>query len=300
MPPTGDGTVLSASRVVSRTVTVGAIAAVSVAPWPTTVAQSAPPSRVLSAVERPLGVATLGVTAHRTYGVLVQLVADPAGSAAVMVHPRDADRWARIASGRLASALPDSALGLPSLGDVSSALAANYIAWDDRRFLALVLADAALHHRLGVEVGREDLRWFVAAVYDAAALVAESWAGDSTDRLSVFEHLLAIDAMPSGGGKPPAYPASLLGGPPRDGFAVVGVLVDSAGRVDPLSVDPIAASNPVLMQAVLAYIPKARFTPGRRLGRPASMRWMFICEWRFSDPALPRPWTEWVVQRAPR
>ena len=299
-PGSGGGTVRNARQRMSRVGATLLMMRAIVAPILAAGAQPTPTPRVLSAVERPLGMAALGVTAHRTYGVLVQLVADHAGSAALIVHPRAAERWAQIANGKLASGSADSALGLPTLGDLSSALGAHFIEWEGRHFLALVLADAALHRRVGVEVGRDDLRWLVSAVYEAAGQVREAWDSDSTDRLSVFEQLRAIDAMPSGGGKPPPYPASLLGGPPRDGFAAVGVLVDSTGHVDPQSVDPIAASDPVLLQTVLAYIPRARFTPGRRAGRPAAMRWMFICEWRFGDPALQPPWTEWVVQRTPR
>ena len=296
-PGNGGGTVRNARQRLSR---VGATLGLTLAigpPTPAAVAQPTLALRVLSSAERPLGVAALRVTAHRTYGVLVQLVADHAGSAALIVHPRPAERWAQITNGKLASGTVDSALALPSLGDLSSALGANFIEWEGRRFLALVLGDATLHRRVGVEVGRDDLRWLVSAVYEAAGQVREAWDRDSTDRLSVFEPLLAVDAMPSGGGTPPPYPVSLLGGPPRDGFAAVGVLVDTTGRVDPQSVDPIAASDPVLLQTVLAYIPRARFTPGRRAGRPTAMRWMFICEWRFGDPALQRPWSEWVVQR---
>lgn len=140
-PGNGGGTVRNARKRSSRAGATVALMLAIVPPVPAAVAQPTLASRVLNSAERPSGMAALRVTAHRTYGVLAQLVADHAGSAALIVHPRPAERWAPITNGTLASGTVDSALALPSLGDRSSALGANCIEWEGRHVTPLLRSE---------------------------------------------------------------------------------------------------------------------------------------------------------------
>ena len=63
----------------------------------------------------------------------------------------------------------------------------------------------------------------------------------------------------------------------RPQAAVLAFVVDTAGQIDPCSVEVRAATHPDFRDAILAVVPQLRFTPARRGGKlvrqRASMPW---------------------------
>ena len=65
----------------------------------------------------------------------------------------------------------------------------------------------------------------------------------------------------------PRYPLDLkMRG--KQGFALLRFVIDSAGAIQPRSVVTVATTDPGFATSAREYLPRARFTPARRAGRP--------------------------------
>jgi TonB family protein len=66
----------------------------------------------------------------------------------------------------------------------------------------------------------------------------------------------------------------------RPQSAVLVFVVDTAGRIDPCTVEVRAATHPDFRDAILAVVPRLRFTPARRGGQLVRQRASMPWEWR--------------------
>ncbi|MBI2795667.1 MAG: hypothetical protein HYX65_03055 [Gemmatimonadetes bacterium] len=244
-------------------------------------AQSPRDPRTLNTELLTWGRAHVRVSAHATYGVLVQVDAPDAGSLAFLLRPDVVTAWTEAANQSIAAATSDAAIALPPLGDDAGSLAARAVPIRGRPALALVASDALVRRRVVIEVARAELATFVLAANDAASTVRDYWStpANTVERLPVFGTRVRTDRLPEGGDRRPPYPESLSGQPRRQGFALIGIRVDSAGRVDEQSIDQLAASESEFMRTAINFIGGQRFRPGERLGRPVAMRTMVQWLW---------------------
>ena len=247
-------------------------------PAPTRAQTQADP-RVLGSDPFRWGRATVRVTAHATYGVLVQVEAPDAGILAFILAPGNADAWTRIASASLDSARGDSAIALAPLGDRAGAISAHFMSHRGGAFLAFVARDELVHRQIAIEVTRKELTDFVLAVYDAASTVGERWRSDTSERLPVFDRRAPGDQVPELSLRMPPYPDALGRSPRVAGFALLGVRVDAAGRVDERSIDQLAASNWEFMRVSINFVAGQRFAPGTRGGAAVGMRTLAQWTW---------------------
>lgn len=78
-----------------------------------------------------------------------------------------------------------------------------------------------------------------------------------------------VDRMvtPSAGNPPPAYPARLASAG-VEGDALVRFVVDTAGRVEPASVEILSASHALFAESVRRWLGQTRYSPALVQGRP--------------------------------
>ena len=78
-------------------------------------------------------------------------------------------------------------------------------------------------------------------------------------------------------GNPRLRPSQAMLEEGRPQSAVLAFVVDTTGRIDPCTVEVRAATHPDFRDAILAVVPRLRFTPARRGGQlvrqRASMPW---------------------------
>jgi hypothetical protein len=99
----------------------------------------------------------------------------------------------------------------------------------------------------------------------AGALPDSSWLAASP----VYRDC-EVDTPAKVRGQPPRLSQDLLAGDSSQSGCLGTVLefvVDSAGRVEPVTARVASADSPVLAQAILANLDRLRFTPARRAGQ---------------------------------
>lgn len=98
----------------------------------------------------------------------------------------------------------------------------------------------------------DEARAALAAAQQAPAEVAEAYTADQVDRA----------ARPDSGAEGPAYPDSLYRAGVT-GRVVIEFVVDTAGRVEPASLDVLEATHPAFIEAVRAALMVAHFQAAR-------------------------------------
>ena len=122
---------------------------------------------------------------------------------------------------------------------------------------------------------REKLETFAATLTGRdETIFRERWLTDSADRLIVYGSSTG-DRVPEGGDRQPNYPESLDGQRKRAGYALLGVRIDSIGRVDERAMDQLAGSEAAFTRAGTMFVRRQQFKPGLRGGRPTAM-WTLV------------------------
>jgi len=81
-------------------------------------------------------------------------------------------------------------------------------------------------------------------------------------------------------GNPRLRPSNAMLDAWRPQSAVLAFVVDTTGRIDPCTVEVRAATHPDFRDAILAVVPRLRFTPARRGGQLVRQRASMPWEWR--------------------